>query len=140
MGRNNDRSPSYPLKITTNPDKFTKLNQQIFDAWFETWLTVHVPNLMHRPKWFQNDKDVQIGDIVLFTKRDSSIANVYQFGMVKELEHSADGKIRKVMVEYQNSNESVKRVTHRAVRSLVMIHPVDELSVWEELSLSESKK
>ena len=44
-----------------------------------------------------------------------------------------DNHIRRVDVEYQNHNEGVKRLTHRGVRELVIIHPVDELDIYEQL-------
>jgi len=70
MGRNNDRRPAFPVELTTKPDKFMKLNQQIFEAWFEVWLTVHVTKLMHHPKWIRNEYNLKVGDIVLFTKQE----------------------------------------------------------------------
>ena len=91
---------------------------------------------MHQPKWFKNENDVKIGDIVLFTKREDVLSNTYQYGKIKSVEKSQDGMIRKALVEYRNHSENVNRVTYRAVRSLVMIYPVDELSVGEELAMS----
>ena len=44
-----------------------------------------------------------------------------------------EGLIRKVDVEYKNSNEGIKRVTHRGVRELVIIFPVDELDIYERI-------
>ena len=44
-----------------------------------------------------------------------------------------DGKLRTVIVKYHNGNENHPRTTRRAVRELIMIHPVDELSIMEEL-------
>jgi hypothetical protein len=49
--------------------------------------------------------------------------------MIQDIVHSSDGKIRKVLVKYRNYNENTDRVTYRAVRQLVLIHPVDELSL-----------
>ena len=97
------------------------------------WITVHVPKLMHRPKWFTNDKDVKVGDIVLFSKKDSTLVNTYQYGKIKQIEKDCDDKVRRVLVEYRNHNENTNRQTYRATRELVMIHPVDELSITEEL-------
>ena len=57
----------------------------------------------------------------------------YQYGLIDEVEIGKDGKIRTVMVKYHNGNENFPRITRRAVRELVMIHPVDELSIMEEL-------
>jgi hypothetical protein len=135
LGRNNDRSPTVPLQLTTNLAKILKQNLQIFTTWFETWLITHVPKLMDQPKWFKNDRDINIGDIVLFTKKESPISNQYQFGIIHSIEMSADKKIRKVNIRYRNHGENVDRYTYRAVRKLVLIHSVNELSLSEELTI-----
>ena len=79
---------------------------------------------MTQPKWFRNDRDIKLGDIVMFLKNDSILAKTYQYGLVTELFPGKDNKIRKVKVTYQNSNENTKRETVRAVRELVVIHHV----------------
>ena len=53
--------------------------------------------------------------------------------MVESVEPGRDGKIRKVHVKYRNSSEEMDRLTYRSTRSLIMIHPVDEICVMEEL-------
>ncbi len=79
---------------------------------------------MKQQKWYQTD-EINVGDIVLFTKTDSVLSKSYTYGIIKELEYGKDGKPRKAMIRYRNSNESVYRETFRAIRSLVIIH-VDE--------------
>ena len=125
LGRNNDRSPTLPLHIVNDPNKFVKANSEIFNTWFETWLICHVPKLMNQPKWFQNDDDIKVGDIILFLKRERPLCNTYQYGMVQDIVYSNDNKIRKVLMKYRNYNENTDRVTYRAVRHLVLIHTVD---------------
>ena len=88
---------------------------------------------MHQPKWFQSDRDIKICDVVLFIKKEGSISSTYQYGMVHEIIPSKDGLIRKVVVKYRNNNECVDRFTTRAVRELVLIHPIDEVHLMEEL-------
>ena len=133
LGRNNDRSLVSPMNVTGSTQKIIEENKKIFNSWFEAWLTSHVPKLMHQPKWFQSDRDIKICDIVLFIKKDGSIASTYQYGMIHEIEPSKDGLIRKVVVKYRNNNENVDRFTTRAVRELVLIHPIDEVHIMEEL-------
>ena len=133
LGRNNDRIPVGPLYVTNKPDSFIKLNQQIFNAWFECWLISHVPKLMHQPKWFKDDYDISVGDIVLFLKHEGHLAGKYQYGKIKSVQKGTDGKVRTVNVEYRNHTENANRTTRRSVRQLVMIHPVDELSLSVEL-------
>ena len=133
LGRNNDRSPVSPMKITGSTQKIIEENKKIFNSWFEAWLTSYVPKLMHQPKWFRSDRDIKICDVVLFTKKEGSISSIYQYGMVHEIEPKKDGLIRRVVVKYRNHNESVDRFTTRAVRELVLIHPIDEVHLMEEL-------
>ena len=53
--------------------------------------------------------------------------------LVTSVSAGRDGVIRKVNVRYRNQNENVDRETCRSTRQLVMIHPVDELSLMQEL-------
>ena len=53
--------------------------------------------------------------------------------MVKGVIVDKDGKIRKLEVEYRNSNENTKRCTSRGTGDVVVIHPVDELGIILEL-------
>ena len=144
MGRNNNRSPIGPLFVTDDPSKFFAENTKIFNAWFETWLSCHVPKLMKQPKWFRTEYDVNQGDIVLFLKKEGLLNTTYQYGIVSDVEKSRDGKIRTVTVRYRNHNESVDRETRRAVRQLIVIHRVDELNIIQELgniaSVVDAKK
>jgi hypothetical protein len=133
LGRNNDRSPIGPLLVTSEPEKFIDSNVAIFNSWYESWLISCVPNLMHQPKWFKTDLDMKKGDLVLFLKEEGSLVGNYQYGIIQDIEVGRDGGIRNVKVKYHNHNEGFSRTTDRAVRELVMIHGVDELSIMEEL-------
>ena len=132
LGRNNDRSPTGSFDIVFK-DRILDQNKAIFNAWFETWLVNHVPQLMFTPKWFKSDRDIKKGDVVLFTKHESKLSSSYQFGMVDSIETGRDGKVRKCYIRYRNANEKKDRVTFRAVRSIVVIHHVDEIDLMHEL-------
>ena len=41
--------------------------------------------------------------------------------------------VKQLFISYQNSTEAVDQFTNCAVRQLTVIHPVDELSMMEEL-------
>ena len=132
LARNNDRSPEGCVTVA-HPDKVLEDNERVFNAWFELWLSVHVPKLMDRPKWFKSDEGLKPGDVVLFLKEDSVIHSNYQYGIVDSVHCGRDNKIRSVTVRYRNSNENVDRTTNRSVRSLVVIHRTDEINIMEEL-------
>ena len=122
-----------PMKISGSTQKIIEENKKIFSSWFEAWLISHVPKLAHQSKWFQSDRDIKICDVVLFTKKDGSMSSICQYGMVHEIEPSRDGLIRKVVVKYRNNNENVDQFTTRAVCELVIIYPIDEVHLMEEL-------
>ena len=132
LARNNERSPEGPVTVG-HPDKILEENEQIFNAWFELWLSAHVPQLIDQPKWFKSDTNLKPGDVVLFQKDDSKICSSYQYGIVDSVDLGRDNKIRKVTVRYRNHNEGINRTTTRSVRGLVVIHRVDETNIMEEL-------
>ena len=133
LGRNNKRSSVSPISITGNFSDIMKTNKKIFNIWLRTWLVNRVPKLMHQPKWFQQDRNIKVCDIVLLMKHEITITSKYQYAMIHEVLPSRDGIIRKVVVRYRNDQEIVERFTTRAVRELVLIHSVDELNLVEEL-------
>ena len=108
-------------------------NATIFKAWFNAWLIGYVPQLIERPKWHTNDRELNIGDIVLFLKSEKEFDEQYQYGMVCAVHQGNDGHIRRVDVKYRNSTEETTRTTQRGVRDLVVISPVDELDIYERL-------
>ena len=134
IARNNDRCPVGPMVVSDNIGKFMDENEQIFNSWYDTWLISYVPTLMHHPKWFKNDTHINEGDVILFLKDEGHVKGVYQYGMIHEVKRGRDGKVRKVVVKYRNHNENIDRFTNRAVREIVVIHPVDETSVLTELN------
>ena len=89
--------------------------------------------MVTQPKWFRSDEDLKEGDVVLFQKKESVLSTSYQYGMVKYVQNGKDGKIRKAILKYRNTNENVDRETYRSVRELVVIHRVDELDILQEL-------
>ena len=134
LGRNNERSPSGPLLVTNDTSKILQSNIDVFTVWFESWLISYVPRLMYQPKWFKTIRDMKVGDIVLFLKTDHEYSRQYQYGIVDSVEKGRDDRIRTVTVRYRNSNEQQDRKTRRAVRELVVVHHIDEISIYEELA------
>ena len=133
LGRNNERCPNKPLILCPDHKRMLESNSNIFKAWFDAWLVSYVPTLVERPKWHSSNGVIQTGDVVLFLKAEKEFDMQYQYGIVSSVTPGADGQIRKVEVEYRNFNEGVTRKTQRTVRELVIIHPVDELDIYERL-------
>ena len=133
LGRNNQRCPNSPLTICEDHKKMIENNAILFKAWFKAWIISYVPLLMERPKWHTNDREMNIGDIVLFLKSEKEYDQQYQYGMISDVFKGRDGKIRRVDVKYRNPNEVTNRVTQLGARDLVIVFPVDELDIYERL-------
>ena len=77
--------------------------------------------------------NAESNDVVLFIKNEGSVVNTYQYRMVHEIELSRDRSIQKVIIKYRNSSKNIDHFTTHAVHELVLIHPVDEIHIMEEL-------
>ena len=133
LGRNNDRCPNKPLVICSDHLKMIESNENIFRSWFNAWIVSYVPTLIDRPKWHKNSETVRVGDIVLFLKSEREYDLQYQYGIVKTVHLGRDQMVREIDIEYQNHNEGIKRITPRVVREIVVIYPVNELDIYEQL-------
>ena len=139
FGRNNERAPLGPAYISNDPFKFMDLNQAIYESWWEHWLTVAVPQLIERPVLWKTTSELTEGDVVLFRKTEGNVGSgVYQYGIVQSLLLSADGVARNVLVKYRNFNENTDRSTKRAVKSLILIHSIDELDIMKEMACAST--
>ena len=133
LGRNNNRAPTAPLELSNDFRRIIEGNNDIFSVWFKEWLIGYVPSLVQKPKWFDSDRNISVGDVVLFLKAEKEFERQYQYGIVSTVVTGRDGIIRVVEIEYQNHAEKVRRTTKRCVRDIIVIHPVEELGLSKEL-------
>ena len=124
LGRNNSRYPTAPLIIKNDARRIIESNDKIFESWFKEWLISYVPKLIKKTKWFVTERNFCVGDVVLFLKSEQEFDRIYQYGIVTATVQSRGGTI-KLVVEYQNPGENIKRRANRGVRELVVIHQVD---------------
>ena len=94
LGRNNERCPNAALTICPDHKKILEKNADIFRAWFKAWLVSYVPLLMERPKWHVSNKEIQIGDVVMFLKSEREFDEQYQYGIVSSLHRGKDNHMR----------------------------------------------
>ena len=82
LGRNNERCPTGNFDVTSDPRKIIQANSDIFKTWFECWLISYVPTLIKRPKWFNSDRDIKLGDVIIFLKVVKSLKNSISTGLL----------------------------------------------------------
>ena len=100
LGRNNERCPNAPLVISGDHKGLIECNANIFKAWFKAWIISYVPSLIERPKWHKSDRNVSVGDVVLFLKSEREFDEQYQYGIISSVHRGQDGHIRRVDEEY----------------------------------------
>ena len=126
LGRNNVRSLERMDRSGTNLDSVLEKNIKIQNKFYEL-LIKNIFELVPQPKWFKNDVDLKVNDIVLYIHKESTHASehYWRLGRVKEIK--SDKKPTKVLIEYKNVNEKKFRTTERMTRELVVVHKVDDL-------------
>ena len=94
-----------------------------------------MPKLIYQPKWFKDDEDLKVGDLVNFQKESNNkLSSKWIIGIIDQVIRSKDGRIRRVIVKYQNHNEEGPRFTERSVRKLVKIFDIDEYVLQDDLT------
>ena len=136
MGRNNNRALDGPVRMPGDGGELLKSVNELYDGMFKLWADTYVPKLIYQPsKWNKDDLELHVGDLVYFQKEpDKKMASKWIIGMVDELDRSRDGKVRRVIVKYQNHGENQPRLTDRAIRSLVKIYDIEEFVLQEDLA------
>ena len=100
LGRNNTLSPTGPLQISHDVLKIIESNNDIFKAWFRDWLISYVPTLIEKPIWYITERNITVGDVVLFLKSEQEFDRQYQYGIVVRTIENRDVAVRVVEVEY----------------------------------------
>ena len=94
LGRNNQRSPTFVAEFETGLQQYDERllrNSTINHTWYELLLKM-VPDLVFRPKWFDNTiHKPQVGDYVFFRHNESTMGpehHVWRIGLVIRIKKS----------------------------------------------------
>ncbi|XP_062600292.1 uncharacterized protein LOC134261921 [Saccostrea cucullata] len=95
--------------------------QYLADVFWKKWRESYLQSLQSRQKWFDDRRNVEIGDIVLL--KDSQVKRTeWPMGLITKVFQSSDEKVRKVEVRV-----SGKHLSHE--KPVTYIRPVTELVV-----------
>ncbi len=129
-GRNNRRSMSGPCTVDSK-SRMLEAIEAVFQTWWGLWNDIPLADFVSKPpKWFRSSPNLEVGDIVVFTKdgNDQKLGEVvWTVGRVVEATPSwVDGKVRQVKIEYKNSsefrnNKAPTRTTNHAARSVARL-------------------
>ena len=125
MGRNNARSPERFVSLDFNPAKALKelaaTNEKLTEI-----LGDFIPRFIPG-KRFTDVRPPEKNDVVLFVAKESNRSRNIEYKYGKIIETNVDGRINKVLVEYRNADECVKRKVERNIKDLVLILSSDEI-------------
>ena len=132
MGRNNRRALDGIVKMPSSPKDLMEKVNKAYTVFYKLWNTTMIPKLMKYTKWHdEEDATLKIDDIVFFQKKESELSSRWSIGKIKEVIHSKDGVVRRVIVQYQNASEEEPRETDRAARSLIKLFNIDD-TTWKK--------
>ena len=134
MGRINTRALSGPLKLPSGMSDMVERVAHVYKAWYKIWSEAYVPKLLFRPKWFKDNVDIKVGDIVYFCKSDSDVGSPWMLGVVSAVDRSRDGIVRKLDIKYRNASETQDRTTQRNVRTVCKIWSIDDWNIQDDLA------
>ena len=135
LGRNNDRALEGPVELPHNGAELLDKVNETYQGMFKLWADVYVPKLIYQPKWYKDDEDLSEGDLVYMQKEsDNLLGSKWIIGIVEQIIPSRDGKVRRVIVKYQNASENQPRFTDRSVRKLVKIFDIEEYVLQDDLT------
>ncbi len=130
LGRNNRRSMSGPCTVDSKSSMLEAI-ESVFQAWWGLWNDVRLANFVSKPpKWFRSSPNLEVGDIVIFTKDGHELKLgevVWTVGRVVVAVPSwFDGKVWQVKIEFKNASEfrqikAPTRTTDRAARSVARL-------------------
>ena len=134
LGRATSRIPNGPFDENANARKRFTFVQTIVNTFWKRWNSNYFPSLMLRQKWHTSHRNLKIGDVVLI--QDSNLVRGnWKLGKVSNVYPGADGKVRRVDVQYKNLtvSEPTKQyqgkgyvTVQRPVQRLVLLIPIDE--------------
>ena len=91
------------------------------------------PNLVIRPKWHTEARNLEEGDVVL-VQDTKLVRGNWKMALVKEPIVSEDGKVRRVKLGYRTA-EGAKQEVERAVQRLILLVPSNHATVAGECSV-----
>ena len=133
IGRLNTRALDGPIRMPAGPGELMEKIERGYSSFFKIFNTTMIPKLMKINKWFDNNGQLQVGDIVWFKKTEKELTSDWTLGKVVSITKSKDGLVRRAEIQYQNVTENEPRTTDRAVRSLIKLFNLEDTTWLDDM-------
>ncbi|XP_062541725.1 uncharacterized protein LOC134209727 [Armigeres subalbatus] len=97
-----------------------KRSQYLANKMWERWSKEYLPSLNHRPKWFDDHKQLEVGDLVFIV--DGKNRKSWIRGRVQNVIQGADGRIRQADVRTANGKVHRRAVVNLAVFEIQSVY------------------
>ena len=91
-------APEVPDEVAYNPKKRWHRVQELIRHFWHHWLREWIPSLSPRRKWFNEQNNIKVGDVVLLISPDSTRVQ-WPLGRVIEVYPGKDGHVRSVKLQ-----------------------------------------
>ncbi|XP_062556974.1 uncharacterized protein LOC134221813 [Armigeres subalbatus] len=88
--------PVLPIEYRATLRSSWKLAQHMADGFWRRWLKEYLPVISRQSKWFDDVREIAIGDLVLVV--NGAVRNQWTRGRIEKVIPGADGKIRQAWV------------------------------------------
>ena len=95
-----------------------RVTQQLANVFWSRWRKEYLQTLQSRPKWTEEKRSLQVGDVVLL-KEEGICRGHWPMGRVVESHKSNDGRVRSVSLKVRGS------ILKRPVNKTVLLVPTD---------------
>ena len=115
-----------------------RMVQHVTTGFWNKWANVVTPGLVHRQKWHEKGRNLQVRDVVLICE-PTKIKAKYRLGVVETVKTSNDGRVRSATVRYASiqsarGEDQVRMIrVQRSVQRLCVVLPVEEQSTGVEV-------
>ena len=126
LGRATGVIPELTFKNVSKVKRMKFLHSVVLEFW-NKWRIVAFSSLVPQFKWHKNQRNIQVGDVVLLNDEEARVAE-YKLGLVIGTKPSKDGLVRSVKVKCINRNDEKLTVSYldRPIHKLCCIVPVEE--------------
>ena len=121
LGRATRRAPQGPFEEQWNHKRRHNYVQSVVSCFWKRWMMEIFPNLVVRPKWHTEQRNLEVGDVVL-VQDSNAIRGQWKMALVEEVIESDDNKVRRVIVAHSTDGGARSRI-ERPVRKLILLAP-----------------
>jgi hypothetical protein len=129
LGRATIEAPQMDFNTDYNLTRRLQFVDEVKREFWHKWRAIVFQGLDRSYKWRQDQRDSQVGDVVLL-KDETAAGDTYKLARVVEVFRNVqDARVREVTVAYKNFNEKSFRTSTRPIHKIVLVVPAEDANL-----------